>query len=633
MGIPGRGDMGSFSLPCGCTWSRTAAALLDREVDAAWLIDLDELRLVWANIAALSLWRVESLEVLRSHDFTTLLDAHTLGKLGGLRELVRQGHAAFDAWTILAENAQAIPVDVLLCAVHLSGGHVGVLCRARMGQAMRIPRGLETLEHTRLMVSMFTTQGELLFQNAASDRTHISPAPGTVDVFSARFAELGQAEQARTRLLTEQTVDEEVQVRTQSGLRWHNLRAWNTTDPATGAPCWLVEEQDISRRRRNEEALAEAQADLARRVKERTAELERQRDLLQGMFDAISAITMVVNASGRIIQANAWARTFFHGTPLVGRDVREICSFPADGELEAWFEAGDAPAEPVEITLDLPSDRRNVLWTPHLTTPSEGSPQLVLSGIDVTPLREAESHLQVADRMATIGTLAAGIAHDLNNPLAVVITNTELLLEDARTLGLEPEGMSMLQECRDGARRAATIVSQLRTFARGSASGEAGTAHVCSVVAFAARMVHNQLRHRAQMDVVCADDLFARIDESRLGQVVLNLLMLSLEAIEAGQASQHHVKVTARREPGSWLVLEVEDDGPGLKPEDLRRVFDPYSGSRTPPQGFVGLGLAVSHRIVTDAGGRIELDSAVGRGTQVQVWLPALDSPSTLPQR
>jgi signal transduction histidine kinase len=618
--------MAAFSIPSCTAWGAAPASLLGREADPIWLLDLDELRFVWANAAGLALWGADSLDSLLERGASTLLDADTLGRLGAYGDVMRRGHAACDSWTLLLDEATALKVEVLLSPTDLDAGRIGMLCRARpAGGEAAVSRGVEALSHTRLMVSMFTPQGDLLFENPAAARAHAQAVRG--DVFSARFADPVQGAAIRAKLEAGDPVEEEVQIATQGGLRWHNLQARVSVDPLTNRVCWIVEEQDISRRRRNEAALAEAQSDLGRRVRERTAELERQRDFFQGVFDTVSALTLVANPNGRVVQANAWARTFFQGQQLVGQDLRHICNFPAEGELEAWFAAGDAPPETVEVQVEVGPERRSVLWTPRLTPAVHGGQQLVLSGVDVTPLRESEAHLQVADRMATIGTLAAGIAHDLNNPLAVIITNSELLLEEAQRLGLSLEALEMVRETRDGAQRAAAIVSQLRAFARGAPDSGPGAAHVRSVVEFAARMVRNQVRHRANLEVECPDDLFARIHESRLGQVVLNLLMLALDAIEAGQASRHHVRVSARAEPGGWVVLQLQDDGPGLKPEDLRRVFDPYSGTHTPPQGFAGLGLAVSHHIVTEAGGRIEVDSAVGRGTRVQVWLPSVAAP------
>ena len=626
--------MGALSIPGASAWGAPLSSQLGRETDAVWLLDVDHLQVVWANLAGLEVWGAETLSSLQARDLTTLLDAGTLGHLGGNREQVRRGHVVRDRWTLLGAAGQTAEVEVLLAPAELSDGRVGMLCRARGTQAQpELPRGVEALSHTRLMVSMFTPQGSLLFENPAAARAHApaSALAAATDSFSSRFVDPSQAAAIRRRLEAGQAVEEDVEVPTASGVRWHNLSARVITDPLTGAPCWLVEEQDIGRRKRNELALAEVQSDLAQRVRERTAELERQRDFFQSVFDTVSALTLVASATGRVVQANAWARSFFPGGHVLGRDVRELCGFPAEGELEAWFAAGDAPAQAVEVVIELPGkERRNVLWTPRLTAAASGPQQLVLSGVDVTPLRETETQLQVADRMATIGTLAAGIAHDLNNPLAVVITNQELLLEESTRLGLGLEVVGMIQDGLDGARRASAIVSQLRTFARGSASGAAGVAHVASVVEFAARMAHNQVRHRAQIEVECASDLFVAMDESRLGQVVLNLLVLAVDAIEAGDASRHRVAVTGARASQEWVMLAVEDDGPGLEPEDVRRVFDPYSGTRTPPQGFAGLGLAVSHRIVTDAGGRIAVDSEVGRGTKVQVWLRALDAPGVV---
>lgn len=365
----------------------------------------------------------------------------------------------------------------------------------------------------------------------------------------------------------------------------------------------------------------------------RLAQLEAKGHLLESLFDALSTFVLVVDPEGRISRANRAARAGLGGAQLMSRPVWESCGGPAKAQLEAWVERGQAPDAPFEVALDTPTGRRQVLWTARIERDEAAAPYLLLSGVDTTALREAETRLQASDRLASIGTLAAGLAHDLNNPLAYVITNAEMVQEELQRRAIDPELEAMIAECLEGARRAASIVGQLQTFAKGSASGRAGIAHVRSVVDFAARMAHNHAKHSARVEVDCPDDLFATIDESALGQVVLNLLVHALSSIPVGQADRHEVRVQARRLDRGDVALTVADDGEGLTPEALRSVFDPYRSTKTPTSGYTAMGLAISQRLVTEAGGRIDIDSHPDRGTIVQVHLRGPNAPDAITQR
>jgi PAS domain S-box-containing protein len=255
-----------------------------------------------------------------------------------------------------------------------------------------------------------------------------------------------------------------------------------------------------------------------------------------------------------------------------------------------------------------------------------GEPSNVVLARDLTERREMFARIAVADRMLSVGTLAAGVAHEINNPLAFVMTNLALL-EGAllpsdgsrRSLGAS-DISAILRDARDGAARVAAIVRDLRSLARADDEAQ-GPSDVRKVLALSIKMAQNEIRHRSRVVQDFAPQvLHVDANESRLGQVFLNLLINAAQAIPPGHAEENEIRVRARAE-GQAVVVEVEDTGAGIPAGVMGRIFDPFF--TTKPVGVgTGLGLAICHGIVQRLGGEIAATSLEPRGTRFRVSLP-----------
>jgi PAS domain S-box-containing protein len=255
---------------------------------------------------------------------------------------------------------------------------------------------------------------------------------------------------------------------------------------------------------------------------------------------------------------------------------------------------------------------------------------------DVTEQRKLQSQLMVSDRMASVGTLAAGVAHEINNPLAAVIANLDFLAESlaqaaARSFDApRPEGNEAflleelrvpLAEAREAAQQVRFIVRDLKIFSRSPATEETGPVDVKAVMESSLRMAWNEIRHRAQLVKAYAPEARVKVNEARLGQVFLNLIVNAAQALPEGRADHNVIRVSTRLE-GGRVVVEVSDTGPGIPPEIIGRIFDAFFTTKAVGVG-TGLGLAISQRIVTDMGGELTVESTVGKGTAFRVALPA----------
>ncbi len=270
----------------------------------------------------------------------------------------------------------------------------------------------------------------------------------------------------------------------------------------------------------------------------------------------------------------------------------------------------------------------------------EDEPAILTLARDVTERRRLEARLTQADRMASIGTLAAGVAHEINNPLAYVMGNLDLLNRHlgARVAPAEADGsdeaeetadmIRMLRDARDGCERMRSIVNDLRTFSRAENEARAPV-DVRAAIDGAIKMAKHEIRHRARLVRDVEEVLPVMGDQTRLAQVILNLLINAAQAIPEGQPELHTIRVGARARQG-LMELFVQDDGAGIAPEVIGRVFEPFF--TTKPVGVgTGLGLSICRGIVQAHGGSIEVESEVGRGTTFRVLLPSMKPPRTVP--
>ncbi|WNG51517.1 response regulator [Archangium minus] len=250
-------------------------------------------------------------------------------------------------------------------------------------------------------------------------------------------------------------------------------------------------------------------------------------------------------------------------------------------------------------------------------------------------LRQAQSQLVQAGKMAAVGTLAAGVGHEINNPLAYIVSNLEYALAESSALGRElPAGAPgrrrledidrVLGEARHGADRVRRIVQDLKTFSRGDEDAR-GPVDLHAVLDSAAKLAGGELAPRARLVKEYADSGWVDGNESRLAQVFLNLLINAAQALPEGHSMSNEVRLVTRRD-GARMVAEVRDTGCGIPPAVMGRIFDPFF--TTKPVGVgTGLGLALCHRFITAMGGEIAVESEQGKGTVVRVTLRAAAAP------
>jgi signal transduction histidine kinase/CheY-like chemotaxis protein len=290
----------------------------------------------------------------------------------------------------------------------------------------------------------------------------------------------------------------------------------------------------------------------------------------------------------------------------------------ASGQGPAWIEAGaDDFLEDDQVDVD--AVRR-----------------AIEAAVARGQVRAAHRRLQYADRLAAIGRLATGVAHEVNNPAAYLLMNLRTCrdyvaelrpdLEAPSSDGAPRASLALLDEMADmlddnirGVERIVGVVQALRSYARGEPD-ELESVELGEVCRGATALVADQVQHLARLHLDIGDGLRVTGDPRRLHEVIGNLLANAIDAVIARHDSDHEIAIeTVTR--GAWAVVRISDTGAGIAPAVRERIFEPFF--TTKPRGAgSGLGLSIARDVVEQAGGRIEVDSEPGRGTSFEVVLP-----------
>jgi PAS domain S-box-containing protein len=347
----------------------------------------------------------------------------------------------------------------------------------------------------------------------------------------------------------------------------------------------------------------------------------------------------VVYANPAALHAIGLGEATSPGDTLVGTPLAELFHIDDAATVDARIMAPAANA--AHETFGLRWRRRDQQGgyriTEAVAAPVEfaGAPAVLVVARDVTERAEFQHALLARDRMAALGTLSAGVAHEINNPLTYLLVNLEHVLRRLRAASAsdDPIGelangsgtggltglVQSLQQAVEGANRVRQIVRSLLTFSQGNVE-QRGVADVRGIVESAVQMAWHELRHRARLVKSLGDVPPVDANEARLGQVFLNLLVNAAQAIPEGHADRHQVRVSTRTDARGNAVVEVSDTGIGIAPGDLPRIFDPFF--TTKGEAGTGLGLAISMGTVRALGGDILVESTLGRGSSFRVIIP-----------
>jgi PAS domain S-box-containing protein len=356
--------------------------------------------------------------------------------------------------------------------------------------------------------------------------------------------------------------------------------------------------------------------------------LQRARDELRVLLDRLPDL-VVVHVSGNIVWANrAYVAALGHDgvDDLVGRPLLDSVSPRFREQVRERMQepiGTRADSSLNEVVLVSRSGAELVVEvSPPQAVVFDGVTARLVLGRDVTDRVRMQQKLIVADRLASVGLLAAGVAHEVNNPLGYVLNNIEIAKRELTSIGEAGEvGRQVLSIALEGVDRIRSIVRDLLMLARGDDAAIAAIdvrAVAESTLSLAAREIERTAR--LVLELGPAPSVMA--SESRIAQILLNLVVNALEAMRDRPREENELVVRLSSVGEERLCLEVGDNGSGIAPSDLSRVFEPFFTTKPAGQG-TGLGLAIAQRLVVEIGGEISVSSTPGHGATFRVLLPA----------
>ncbi|WP_044889882.1 MASE1 domain-containing protein [Myxococcus hansupus] len=241
---------------------------------------------------------------------------------------------------------------------------------------------------------------------------------------------------------------------------------------------------------------------------------------------------------------------------------------------------------------------------------------------DISATKELQARLVAAERVAAVGTLAAGVGHEINNPLAYLVLNLESAERNLTQGGMAGtrDAMASVRSALEGAERIRLIVRDLQVFSR-QGNQDRGVVDLNALVPPAVRIISHALRHRARLVEEFGPVPRVSGSEARLGQVLLNLLVNAMQAIPEGNPSMNEVRVRTSTDATGWARVDVVDSGAGIPAHVLPRIFEAFYTTKSSGEG-TGLGLAICQQIIRSHGGELEVRSEPGRGSVFSVLLP-----------
>ncbi len=370
----------------------------------------------------------------------------------------------------------------------------------------------------------------------------------------------------------------------------------------------LSQEQNTALRRLNSE--------LEERVTQRTVMLSRAKRDWEVTFDTIDSPLMVVQTDDLVIRRANVAAARVAKKPVAGLADKPRChQFLFDRtERCPGCPIGTALEQKPKKPFELVHDER--IYELSLF-PMEDEPVAVCSYRDVTDERALTRRYIESEKMIAIGSLAGGVAHEINNPLGGILAFAQLMKREQGRAAADLESLSLIEE---SALRCKRIVESLLKFSRRSKIEDRRDFDLSRCVEDAALLFRAQIKKypKCTLDLSLAKDLpDVHGDPAQLGQVVLNLLQNGLQALDGGVGKLSIT--TGKRDAHCWV--SVRDDGCGIPPENLPRIFEPHFTTKPPGEG-TGLGLSIAYRIVEDHGGHFVVDSQPKKGSTFTVMIP-----------
>ncbi|MGB3210324.1 MAG: DUF3365 domain-containing protein [Desulforhopalus sp.] len=349
------------------------------------------------------------------------------------------------------------------------------------------------------------------------------------------------------------------------------------------------------------------------------AKILQSKELLQSVFDGIADPVVLVNNQGTIKNVN---KAFLNRYSVELEQVMEhsIMSLPFSGKcplIECHDIFSSLPDTPISRQMNMQNGEIFLIYFYPIHNEQGGTDSIVCYVKDITEQKRLEQKIQQTEKIVSMGQLAAGVAHEINNPLGIILCHIDLIKDDP---GLSREARADLETIEKHAGNCRTIIADLLNFARQHASSK----ELCSINSIIQEVVQIAANQFQQQNITIDLDLdstipMINVDVDKMKQVFFNLLLNSAHAIDE---NGYILLVTRYDRMHQTITLTVDDNGCGVLPETMDKIFDPFFTTKDPGKG-TGLGLSVSYGIVKDHDGEITVESEPDKGSRFTITLHA----------
>lgn len=604
-----------------------------------WIFDVDRHAIWWANPAAVLFWEASSFEDLQRRDFSS--DSETVRTR--LRQIVshaKGGERIQDTWTLYPNDA---PKTVILSflPVMIDEGMSAVLIEVKQfvdrsadEESIRI---LEAARTSALMVSTFSTAGRLLAQNPAALTCYGAPLAGLQgNDMAGRLKDPQIAELLLEIADSGQSVDTEQVVRTQSGTRVHRIRARRGRDPVTGVFVTVVSEEDVTEQASLRLRMQELNTQLEAKVAERTKRL-RESEERYALATQSAAIWDWDIPSDHLYVSPSFVETLGYEaeefrTALASSSIvdyvhpDDLASYMA--ELERHLEDPDVPFDHEHRFKTGSGDYRWFHGHGKCFADADGNAIRSVGLLtDVTDRKALEASLLAAQRLEAIGQLSGGIAHDFNNLLTVMQGNAELLKI------VDDPNHELADAIKSAAQKGAELTRHLLAFSR-KQTLQPKPVNLSNLVADMGKTLSRVLGENIRVSTRTASDLWpVYADAAQVESAILNLAVNARDAMPNGGTleiscrnrrfapGELDVAKTGALQPGEYVEFVMRDTGEGMSDRALAHAFEPFFTTKDVGKGS-GLGLSMVYGFSRQSGGEALLDSTLGQGSRVSIFLP-----------
>jgi len=378
----------------------------------------------------------------------------------------------------------------------------------------------------------------------------------------------------------------------------------------------MVQLRDITERKRLEQQLQGYREELEVKVKERTREIEETKQYLENLLENANDVIYTLDTDQRFTYVNSKVEIWgYRKEDLIGRPYLSLLSKRHRGRrLKSTLDIGAKQVYEVEVMSRTGEARAVMVSVSPLCDPEGGILGVLGIARDVTETKKLEQQIQNSEKLASVGKLAAGVAHEINNPLGGILNCLYNLRKRTVSPARQEEYLASME---DGLRRVQKIVRQLLDFSQ-QHDPEFSSTDINAVVERVLVLTnHALLANQIRLDKQLPPDLpELMVDRHMMEQVLMNLILNAVQAIKGSGTITIRTRVIEET-----CQIDVEDTGCGIPPNVLPRIFDPFFTTKGTGEG-TGLGLSVSLGIVERHGGQIRVDSEVGKGTVFTVCLP-----------